>query len=70
MKARVVPVDRSLPSPFASLGGQGLTFVSRDEVAGPEKLAKRGCAVMLFCSRSCVWRALKDFAAPALECRA
>lgn len=58
------------------LRGPGFSFVSRDEVARPGKLAERVCVAlpffraMLFCSRSCVLRALKDFAAPSLECQA
>lgn len=70
----MVPVYCSLSLSF--MGASGFSFVSRDEVARPGKLAERVCValpffrVMLFCSRSCVLRALKDFAASSLECQA
>ena len=64
---RVVPIYCSLLSPLSFLRGPGFSFVSRDEVARPEKLAERGCVALLALRgcflHSCVLRVLKDFAA-------
>lgn len=64
---RVVPIYCSLLSPLSFLRGPGFSFVSRDEVARPEKLAERGCVALLALRGcflySCVLRVLKDFAA-------
>ena len=70
---RVVPIYCSLLSPLSFLGRPGFSFVSRDEVARPEKLAERGCVALLALGgcfpRSCVLRALKDFAALSWSAR-
>lgn len=64
---RVMPIYCSLLSPLSFLGGPGFSFVSRDEVARPARLAERGCVALLALRgcflHSCVLRALKDFAA-------
>lgn len=64
---RVMAIYCSLLSPLSFLGGPGFSFVSRDEVASPERLAERGCVALLALRgcflHSCVLRALKDFAA-------
>lgn len=69
-----MPVNCSLPLPVSFLGGKGFSFVSRDEVGRPGKPPERGYVTLLSfrgCfSSSCVLRALKDFAAPSLECPA
>lgn len=68
-----MPIYCSLLSPLSFLGRPGFSFVSRDEVARPEKLAERGCVALLALGgcfpRSCVLRALKDFAALSWSAR-
>lgn len=58
----------SPPSPLSFLGGQGFSFVSRDEVTRLGNLAVRGCVALLsfgwcFCVRTPVfwglWRTLR-----------
>lgn len=69
---RVVPVYCSLPLSF--LGGPCFSFVSRDEVTRPGKLAERGCVALLAfggcVSRFWCFEGSEGLCGAVLECQA